>query len=231
MFNDDVAAIIVAAGVGTRMGSSDKVFAVLGDRPLLAHTLASFQACPAVRRIVLVLAAEKSDRRRQLVADYGLHKVTATCTGGPRRQDSVRCGLDALGECHWVVVHDGARPLVSADIIQRGLEAARATGAAVAAMPVVDTIKRSDGDVRALRTLDRSTLWAIQTPQVFRYDLLRRAHDEVTADVTDDAAMLEALGLPVSLFPGSRLSVKITTPEDLQLAEALLQLRPVVPQT
>jgi len=223
-----VGAIIVAAGRSTRMGGVDKLFALLGGRPLLAHTLAAFQASPSVEAIVLVAAADGLKGARQLVADSAFAKVAAVCQGGPRRQDSVRAGLDALGPCQWVLVHDGARPLVTAGLIEEALAAAREMGAAVPAVPIADTVKETDGQGHILRTLDRSSLWAAQTPQAFRYDLLCRAHREVAADVTDDAAMLEALGLPVKVFPGSPLNLKVATPEDLRLAEALLlAVRPV----
>jgi 2-C-methyl-D-erythritol 4-phosphate cytidylyltransferase len=150
--------------------------------------------------------------------------------GGKRRQDSVRLGLEALrpgsgqalGECEYVAVHDGGRPLVSSALIGRGLEAARETGAAVPAVPLADTVKEASADGLVVRTLDRRRLWAAQTPQVFRYDLLMRAHREVMADVTDDAGMLEALGLPVRIFPGDRRNIKVTTAEDLELVRAYL---------
>ena len=230
MSTDAVAAIVVAAGQSTRMLGMDKLFAPLGDRPLLAHTLAPFQACPRIDAIALVLAPENLERGQQLVAHYALAKVSVVCRGGPRRQDSVRCGLDALGPpgragCQWVVVHDGARPLVSVDLVERALAEAQATGAAVPALPISDTVKETDATGQALRTLDRTYLWAVQTPQAFRYDLLCRAHQEVTADVSDDAAMLEALGLPLKLFPGSRFNLKVTSPDDLSLVEALLARR------
>ena len=216
-------AIVVAAGSSTRMGGADKLFAPLGGVPLLARALRAFQDSPLVDRIVLVLSAANLERGRELAAEYGIGKLAAACEGGPRRQDSVRLGLDALGTCDWVLVHDGARPLVTAGLIERGLAAARETGAAVPAVPLADTVKEAAADGMVERTLDRSRLWAAQTPQVFRYDLLLRAHREVTMDVTDDAAMLEALGLPVKLFEGSAANVKVTTPEDLRLAEALLE--------
>lgn len=229
-----VAAIIVAAGQGARMGGIDKLFTLLGGQPLLAHTLAPFQACTRIDTIALVLAPDNLERGRQLVAHYRFTKVSAICPGGPRRQDSVRCGLATLGPpgragCHWLVVHDGARPLVTTDLIERALSEAAATGAAVPALPISDTVKEANPQGFILRTLDRRRLWAIQTPQAFRYDLLRRAHEEVTADVTDDAAMLEALGLPVKLFPGSPLNLKVTTAKDLRLTEALLQARASTP--
>lgn len=222
-----VGAIIVAAGRGLRMGGVDKLFVPLCGRPLLAHTLAPFQACQRVDRIVLVLAPENQERGRQLVIDHGFHKVAAICPGGPRRQDSVRLGLEALGEAQWVLVHDGARPLLSGELIEQTLEAARETGAAVPALPLVDTIKQAGSDGSVVRTLDRSGLWTVQTPQAFRYDLLRRAHDQLTADVTDDSTLVEALGITVRLLAGSRLNLKVTTAEDLRVVEGILALRPV----
>lgn len=228
-----VGAIIVAAGGSSRMQGADKLFVRLAGRPLLAHVLARFQEAREVDKIVLVVSSANLQRARGLVAEYGIDKVAAVCEGGTRRQDSVRLGLSALGrlgESEWVLVHDGARILVD-PCITEGLEAARETGAAVPAVPITDTVKETDPEGTVLRTLDRGRLRAAQTPQVFRHDLLLRAHEEVSADpstalragFTDDAAMLEALGLPVKLYPGSPLNIKITTPEDLRTAEALLQ--------
>ncbi len=181
-------------------------------------------------RIALVLSSANLQQGRDLATEYGIDKVSAVCVGGPRRQDSVRLGLEALGECDWVLVHDGARLLVS-PLISEGLEAAQETGAAVPAVPITDTVKSAGPDGTVERTLDRGRLWAAQTPQVFRYDLLLRAHREVTADpstslragYTDDAAMLETLGLPVKLYPGSPLNIKVTNLEDLRTAEAVLE--------
>jgi len=218
-----VGTIIVAAGSSARMAGGDKLFADLGGRPLLARALQPFQDSPLVHRIVLVLSAANLERRRALAEECGIDKLAAACEGGPRRQDSVRLGLEALGPCEWVLVHDGARPLVTTELIERGLAAARETGAAVPAVPLADTVKLAAPDGTVERTLDRKGLWAAQTPQVFRYGLLLRAHREVSAEVTDDAAMLEALGLPVKLYEGSAANIKVTTPEDLRLAEALLE--------
>jgi 2-C-methyl-D-erythritol 4-phosphate cytidylyltransferase len=216
-----VGAVIAAAGSSTRMGGEDKLFAPLVGRPLLAHVLAAVQECPLVDRIVLVLSSGNLQRGREVAAQHGIDKLSAVCSGGPRRQDSVRLGLEALGPCDWVLVHDGARLLVE-PAISEGLAAARETGAAVPAVPIPDTVKTAGPDGIVDSTVDRSRLWAVQTPQVFRYDLLLRAHREVSADVTDDASMLEALGLPVKLFPGSPLNMKVTSPRDLRTAEALL---------
>ena len=216
-----VGAVVVAAGGSTRMGGRDKLFGEVAGGPLLAHVLAPIQSCPLVQNIALVLSSASLERGRRLVAGCGLDKVSAVCQGGPRRQDSVRLGLEALGPCDWVLVHDGARLLIE-PVIEAGLAAARESGAAVPALPIVDTVKIAGPDGAVASTVDRRRLWAAQTPQVFRYDLLMRAHQEVAADVTDDAAMLEALGLPVKLYPGSPLNIKVTNPDDLRLAEALL---------
>lgn len=219
---ETVGAVIVAAGSGTRMAGADKLFTEIAGRLLLAHAVAAFQECPAVDRIVLVLSEQNLERGRDLVKRHAFTKMAAVCPGGQRRQDSVRLGLEALsGPCDYVVVHDGARPLVMGELIERGIEAARETGAAAPALPLADTVKEASPDGLVLRTLDRGRLWAVQTPQVFRYELLLRAHREVIADVTDDAAMVEALGAPVRLFEGSRTNVKVTTAEDLALVEAI----------
>jgi 2-C-methyl-D-erythritol 4-phosphate cytidylyltransferase len=214
--------VIVAAGAGMRMRGADKLFSVVAGRPLLAHTVAAFESCEPIDRIVLVVSEANLKRGRALVAEAGFSKVVTVCTGGRRRQDSVKCGLTALGPCDWISVHDGGRPLVRPGMISRGLEAARETGAAVPVLPLADTIKEIDDKGAITRTLDRSRLVAVQTPQVFRYDLLVRAHDEATDDVTDDAAMVESLGHSVATFEGSSRNVKITTAEDLMLAEAYL---------
>lgn len=191
----------------------------------MATTVGPFEECSLVDQIVLVVSQEDVERCWQLVRDEGWTKVAAVKEGGPRRQDSVAQGLRALSPCQWVVVHDGARPLVSVQLIQAGLEAARETGAAVAGVPVVDTIKVvGEGDLVG-DTPPRESLRAVQTPQVFRYDLLRQAHYQVTQDVSDDAAMVEALGHRVRVYPGSPTNIKITTPGDLTVAELFLKIR------
>ncbi|MDZ4278345.1 MAG: 2-C-methyl-D-erythritol 4-phosphate cytidylyltransferase, partial [Dehalococcoidia bacterium] len=139
-----------------------------------------------------------------------------------RRQDSVRAGLEALGPCQWVVVHDGARPLVTKELIERGLAEAQATGASCCALPVPDTVKEADEAGDIARTLDRSRLWLAQTPQTFRYELLLKAHEQAAGAATDDAALVEALGVKVRLYEGSPRNLKVTTPEDLGIVRALL---------
>ena len=223
--NSPVGAVIVAAGASSRMGGVDKLFASLAGKPLLAHTLAAFEESDCIDGIVLVLLEGNLNIGRQLTQDMGFRKVTAICPGGPRRQDSVCLGLVALGPCDYVLVHDGARPLVSPELIEAGLNAARRFGAAVPVIPLVDTIKERKGDDLIGATVDRSLYWAAQTPQVFRYDLLQEAHAKIATDVTDDAAMVEALGHPVRIYAGSSSNIKVTCPDDLALAAALLEVR------
>jgi len=218
---ESVGAIIAAAGRSKRMGGSDKLFAVVGDKLLLAHTLSAFDACRGVDRVVLVLSPENMERGRGLVAEAGFSKVTV-CQGGERRQDSVRNGLEALASCQWVVVHDGARPLVTAALIEQGLEAAKKTGAAIAALPIGDTVKEVEPPDLIARTLSRGRLWVAQTPQVFRYDILRQAHQQAQGEATDDAALVEKLGYQVRVFEGSPRNIKVTTAADLAVVEALL---------
>jgi 2-C-methyl-D-erythritol 4-phosphate cytidylyltransferase len=219
---ESVGAIIAAAGRSERMGGRDKLFAVVGGKPLLAHTLIAFDACRGVDRVVLVLSPENIERGRELVAEAGFGKVAAVCQGGERRQDSVCNGLEALASCQWVVVHDGARPLVTAGLIERGLEAAKETGAAIAALPIADTVKEVEPPGLIGRTLSRGQLWAAQTPQVFRYNILREAHQRAQGDATDDAALVEKAGYRVKVFEGSSRNIKVTTAADLAIVEALL---------
>ena len=223
----NVGAVIVAAGRSTRMGGVDKTFAPMLGLPLVAHTLDRFESSPLVDQIVLVLAEDSLDRGRKLVQERGYRKVTHVCCGGQRRQDSVRNGLELLSPCDWVMVHDGARPCLDQAMLQRGLDAAAQCGSAVAGVPVKDTIKLVSPDQMVSETLERARLWAAQTPQVFRYSLLLEAHRawprDTAGDVTDDAAMVEALGHPVKMFQGSYQNIKVTTAEDLVIAEAFLR--------
>lgn len=219
--SEKVTAVIVAAGSSERMDGIDKIFTPFAGKPVLARSIAVFEACPQVDNIVIVVAAGNIASGQKLVAQEGWQKVSIVCTGGERRQDSVACGLEVVPQCSWVVVHDGARPLVKNELIVQGLAAARETGAAVAAVAVRDTIKVADSSNQVEKTLVRSELRAIQTPQVFRYELLRRAHLEAAEMVTDDAMLVEKLGVRVKLYDGSYDNIKITTPEDLVLAKAI----------
>ncbi len=220
-----VGAVVVAAGKSARMAGVDKIFAPVLGRPLLSFALDQLEAFPLVTEIVLVIDSESLRQGRVLIDAAGYRKVTHVCPGGERRQDSVRSGLDSLKPCDWVIVHDGARPCLDVPMLERGLAAAQEAGAAVAGVPVTDTIKVVSSQGIVLDTPDRRSIWAAQTPQIFRYDLLRGAHDQCVQDVTDDAMMVESLGHPVKMFLGSYDNLKVTTPEDLILAESFLKSR------
>jgi 2-C-methyl-D-erythritol 4-phosphate cytidylyltransferase len=212
--------VIVGAGSSQRMGRN-KVFISLAGKPLLAWSVDFCQTCKLVDQIAIVLNETKLDLGRKLAAERGWSKVLEICAGGKRRQDSVRQGLNELEDCDWVVIHDSARPFLTTDLIRDGLEAAQVTGAAVAAVPIKDTVKLGGSDMMVSKTLNRQELWAVQTPQVFRFDIIAEAHEQIKEDVTDDASMVEHLGRKVKLYMGSYNNIKITTPEDLALAELI----------
>ena len=221
--------IIVAAGSSTRMGGGDKQFADLHGEPVLGYSIRAFAGCEHVAGIALVLSSDNLERGRMYVSEEGLGDVVVCVRGGERRQDSARIGLQTLTSSapgvEFIAVHDGARPFVDESMIERGLSAARATGAAVAAVPVTDTIKVSGTDRVVTKTLDRQGLWAVQTPQVFREEVLSAAYDAVNADVTDDASMVELAGRQVAVFDGHPENIKITTPDDLLVAGLIASRR------
>jgi len=206
------------------MGGVDKVFAPLGGKPALAQVIDTFDGCDSIDQIVVVVSRKNLKKCRQLIAGEGWPKPIEVCAGGRRRQDSVAVGLKLL-DCDWVVIHDGARPLVTKGLIEHGLSAAKETGAAVAAVPVTDTIKLAETDRIVHQTLLRQNLWAVQTPQVFRYGLISEAYRKAKEEVTDDASLVERLGYRVKLYMGAYDNIKITTPDDLALAELLWQKR------
>jgi 2-C-methyl-D-erythritol 4-phosphate cytidylyltransferase len=218
---EQVAAIIAAAGDSQRMGGIDKMFAPIAGRPVLARVIDTFQECQAIDQIIIVINSKNIEKCRRLVEAEGWLKVTDVCTGGKLRQDSVAEGLKHLKYAAWVVIHDGARPLVTTDLIEKGLEAAKETGSAIAAVPVTDTIKVAGAGDIVRQTLTRQNLRAIQTPQVFRLDVIANTYQHVVGDVTDDASLVERAGYKVKLYAGSYDNIKITSPADLAMAEAL----------
>jgi 2-C-methyl-D-erythritol 4-phosphate cytidylyltransferase len=224
---EEVGAIIVAAGKSKRMSGTDKIFAPLAGQPVLLRVLQPFIDCPSIDRIVVVLSSRNYDEGKELIVAQNWEKEVAVCIGGKRRQDSVVAGLKLLGDCDWVIVQDGARPLVTEDLIVDGLTEAKETGAAIAAVPAMDTIKIADKEMIARQTLPRDSLWLCQTPQVFLYDLLTKAYREATGEVTDDAQVVELAGGKVKLYMGSYDNIKITTPADLAMAEMLWKRRKV----
>ena len=217
-------AVIVAAGSASRIGGIDKVMAPLGGTPMVARTAAAFQNCDAIAEIVIVTRPDLIRPISALCA--GMDKVRAVVAGGSSRQESVWLGLNALSEdIQLAAIHDGARPLVSNLVIDRTVRAANSYGAAAPAVPVKDTIKVVKGGL-VEKTPERATLQAVQTPQVFDFDLLRGAlkqAEEEKAAVTDDCSAVERLGMKVKIVEGDERNLKVTTPMDLKIAEMLLE--------
>lgn len=220
-----VSALIPAAGSGERLGRGcNKTFVPIAGAPMLAHTLSVFESCDTVDEVILVVGKREIGAAGEIVGRFGFGKVSDIVEGGSHRQDSVRNGL-ARARGDIIAIHDGARPLVTREIIEGSLEAARVHGGCVAAVPVIDTIKSISTDGVVNETLERRGLYAIQTPQAFRAGLIRWAYDRAYADgvyATDDAALVERLGEKVVVAPGSYENIKITTPADLQTASAKL---------
>jgi 2-C-methyl-D-erythritol 4-phosphate cytidylyltransferase len=220
--------IIVAAGKSERMGADvDKAFLSLGTRPVLAYSLLAFEQCPMIDGVILVVRKDRVDSARGLVQMFGCSKVRAVVAGGATRQISVLNGLAKLGDdVKIVAVHDGARPCVTPALIEETIKFAKRHGSGVAAVKVTDTIKEVDRGTLVSRTVDRTKLWAVQTPQTFRVDWLKKAFIQAGKKrmvVTDEAAAVEAIGEPVHLVPAPVLNMKITTPADLALAAMILK--------
>lgn len=207
------------------MGDIDKMFAPLGGLPLLAHCLNSYNESPSVHSISVATSPRSVERVKELIIKHDFDKVECVVAGGARRQDSVLNALLNLDGSDIVLIHDGARPFIDEEVIERAVAVARESAAGTAAVPVKDTIKVVNPDMSVRETPSRESLWAAQTPQSFSYDLIIRSHAQIERDVTDDATMVEAVGHPVKLFMGSYDNIKVTTPEDLHIAEAILRSR------
>jgi len=224
-----VTAIVLAAGRSTRMGGGNKQFTALLDKPLLCYSLAAFEQCCVVDAIVLVRPPGYGEQAERIVNKFGFKKVVAFADGGIERQNSVWNGMEKCpANTEIVVVHDGARPLVTPALIEATIACAQADGTGIAATKVVDTIKEATPERTVERTVDRTKLWAVQTPQTVRFKLLREAYALVLKKhivVTDEAAAVELIGHPVHLVEAPFLNLKVTTPNDLAIAEALLRQR------
>ncbi len=220
--------VIVSAGLARRMGGIDKVLAPLGELPVLVHTLYAFQDCPSIGEIIVVAREDLVVEVGRLCKEFNLDKVRKVIVGGKERIYSVQAGLrETDPEADLIAIHDGARPLVTQEIIRDTVTRASLTGAAAPAVPLTDTVKRSE-DGLTVETVDRSRLWAVQTPQVFEAGLIKGAIQKALEDgelLTDDCGAVERLGMRVTLTEGSRENLKITTPLDLVLGEAILQGR------
>lgn len=223
-------AIVLAAGQGKRMHSKiQKQFMELDGMPVLCYSLRCFQESPLIRDIILVTGEEYvSWCKEEIVEKYGFSKVSSVVCGGKERYDSVYEGLRACRDTEYVLIHDGARPFIDQGIIERGLEAATQTGASVVGMPSKDTVKIADAKGNVSETPDRSSVWIVQTPQIFQYQLIYNAYTSILAKdmagITDDAMVAEhETGVKIRFSEGSYRNIKITTPEDLVIAEAFLR--------
>jgi 2-C-methyl-D-erythritol 4-phosphate cytidylyltransferase len=223
-------AVIVSAGKGLRfMEGKKKQFHFLEGRPIVAHTLDKFETCPLIRSILLVVGQEDMDYcLKEIVEKYKFQKVSQVVPGGKRRQESVKNGIEALPkDADIVAIHDGVRPFVTKAMIEDSIHFAARYGAVILAMPLKDTIKMSNPDGTVLKTLDRESLWQVQTPQTFQVNVIKEAYYKAAEDGfigTDDASLVERLGGKVHILPGSYTNIKITTPEDLLLANLFLRM-------
>lgn len=226
-------AIVLSAGKGTRMHSETaKQYLPIKERPVIYYSLKTFQESSRINEIVLVTGAEDIEYcKKEVVEKYGLSKVSRILPGGKERYDSVYEGLKACENCKTVYIHDGARPLVSEEILTRAEQGVQETGACIVGMPVKDTIKISDEKCFCRETPDRRSLWQVQTPQVFSYSLVYGAYTKMmeakkqgkVGNITDDAMVVESMtDVKVKLVEGSYTNIKITTPEDLKIAELFL---------
>ena len=222
----DSAAVIVGGGQGSRFGG-DKLSITLAGKPLLAWSLGAFQATPAISSIVIVVPAGCEERFREIACAAGITKLIAVVSGGAARHESVLRGLKALpSSVELVAIHDAARPLVTPDLVMRCLSVAEAAGAAAAAVPVTDTLHESDPEKCAVRTVDRTALWAMQTPQVFRLaPLLKLLENIGEGKPTDEVSVVLAAGWRVPFVESLTPNFKVTWPDDLALQEALLKIR------
>lgn len=227
--SDSIWAVLPAAGSGSRMGAAvKKQFLTIQGRPMLSVTLQAFLDHPQIEGVIIVTGADDIPMVRDILPEH--QKPVIVTAGGATRQQSVYCGLKALPEtCAMVLIHDAARPMVSQALISSCIEGVRTYGTAIAATPVKDTIKEADASGKVLGTPDRSSLYAVQTPQAFSCPALLAAHQKAALQgvdsCTDDGAVMEAFGdLEVYLIPGDYRNIKVTTPEDLILAEAFLNL-------
>jgi len=221
-------AIIVSAGKGVRMNrSTPKQYLLLQGRPVLCHTIIAFDSCPEVDNIILVVPENDIQFcREQLLSELNLKTPVNVLAGGKRRQDSVFNGILSIDDRGGIVViHDSVRPLVSSDMISRCIRKARTSGACILGVPLRDTLKAVDGNSVIKKTIPRESLWLAQTPQAFHYQLIRDAHEAAAKqgiEATDDAALLEWMGLPVTILGSTADNLKITTNEDLVLANIIL---------
>lgn len=230
LMGEKCTAIVLAAGQGKRMGSKiQKQFLEIQGKPVLYYSLACFEASPLIQEIILVTGKDCIEYcRKEIVEKYNLKKVGKITAGGKERYDSVYAGLLACEDADYVFIHDGARPFIDTQILERAFKTVKECGACVVGMPSKDTVKIADENGYVVDTPERKHVWTIQTPQVFAYNVIRQAHEEIRQGsmqgITDDAMVVEQQGkYRVKMVEGSYKNIKITTPEDLLVAESFLK--------
>lgn len=221
-------AVVVAAGRGKRMGANiNKQFLSINNKPLLYYSLNTFSNSKLIDGIIIVCADSEIDYcKKEIVEKYKIKKVLEVVAGGKERQDSVYNGLKAIEDCDIVLIHDGARPFVTKDIIESGIKYAKLYGACTCGVVPKDTIKIKDEKGFSAETTDRDKLFSVQTPQCFKYNLIADCHQKLSEDsinVTDDTTVVEYYGHRVYLYEGSYKNIKVTTPEDLYIAEKIVE--------
>jgi 2-C-methyl-D-erythritol 4-phosphate cytidylyltransferase len=223
--------MVLAAGQGKRMKAGrNKQFIELEGKPVIIHTLSVFENDPMCEEIKLVINEKEVPLFKELLANYQIAKVSEMVLGGKERQDSVYNGLLRMENAEIVLVHDGARPFIRQEVIHRLVEKAKLEGAAIVGVPVKDTIKKVNSDLLIMETVERAALWMIQTPQAFQYPILQKAHQRAKEEQylgTDESSLVERIGVPVHMVEGDYVNIKLTTPEDLIVANAILKKQKV----
>lgn len=224
-------AIIPAAGQGKRFGGA-KQFQLLAGKPLFLHAVETFESSPLITGICLPVPEAEIEPVRKWIEKTSFKKILKIVPGGQERQDSVKKGFEAIPPSDLIIVHDGVRPLVTRDLIEKTIQGAQEFGGCVVGLPLKETTKRVDPKMFITETVDRNTLWSIQTPQAFRYEIFQKAIEKAEIDhflVTDEAMLVERIGVKVKVIEGSPYNIKITTPEDLRIAESFLSFYKGVP--
>ena len=219
---DRVGVVITAGGQSQRMGGIDKIFALINDYPVIVHSIRPFLESSQFHQIVVVLSKENLSLAQSWVDHLKWGQKLLLSVGGERRQDSVRNGIQLLGDCQWIVVHDGARPCIDSNFLTKALTTAFKLGSAVPVVPLSDTIKILDDSGFVKETVPREQFWRVQTPQIFCQKVLSEAHKKISRTVSDDAQMVELLGYKIGTFLGVDQNIKITTPKDILIAKAII---------